>query len=97
MAQPFIIVGLVAVIRKILFVLSGEKLPSASVLALLIAMVAVFILGLIAVSRFDRSEDPDSAGRDPVRARPPGASSAAGPQRSVSSRRTGTCRAGGAG
>jgi uncharacterized membrane protein (DUF373 family) len=61
-AQPFIIVGLVAVIRKILFVLSGEKLPGASVLALLIAMVAVFILGLIAVSRFDRSEDPDSAG-----------------------------------
>jgi uncharacterized membrane protein (DUF373 family) len=60
-AQPFIIVGLVAVIRKILFVLSGEKLPSASVLALLIAMVAVFILGLIAVNRFDRSEDPDAA------------------------------------
>ena len=53
---------LVAVIRKILFVLSGEKLPGASVLALLIAMVAVFILGLIAVNRFDRNEDPDSAG-----------------------------------
>jgi uncharacterized membrane protein (DUF373 family) len=61
-AQPFIIIGLVAVIRKILFVLSSEKLPSASVLALLIAMVAVFILGLIAVNRFDQSEDPDSAG-----------------------------------
>lgn len=60
-AQPFIIVGLVAVIRKILFVLSGEKLPSASVLALLIAMVAVFIVGLIAVNRFDRDEDPDAA------------------------------------
>ena len=59
-AQPFIIVGLVAVIRKILFVLSGEKLPSASVLALLIAMVAVFIVGLIAVNRFDRGEDPDA-------------------------------------
>ena len=61
-AQPFIIIGLVAVIRKILFVLSGEKLPSTSVLALLIAMVAVFVLGLIAVNRFDRNEDPDSAG-----------------------------------
>jgi uncharacterized membrane protein (DUF373 family) len=60
-AQPFIIVGLVAVIRKILFVLSGEKLPGASVLALLIAMVAVFIVGLIAVNRFDRDEDPDAA------------------------------------
>jgi hypothetical protein len=32
------------------------------VLALLIAMVAVFILGLIAVNRFDRDEDPDSVG-----------------------------------
>ena len=61
-AQPFIIVGLVAVIRKILFVLSSEKLPSASVLALLLAMVAVFILGLIAVNRFGGGEEPDSAG-----------------------------------
>ena len=60
-AQPFIIIGLVAVIRKILFVLSGEKLPSASVLALLITMVGVFIIGLIAVNRFDRGEDPDAA------------------------------------
>jgi len=59
-AQPFIIVGLVAVIRKILFVLSSEKLPSTSVLALLLAMVAVFILGLIAVNRFGGSEDPDA-------------------------------------
>lgn len=58
-AQPFIIVGLVAVIRKILFVLSGQKLVSTSVLALLIAMVAVFILGLIAVSRFEKSAEPD--------------------------------------
>ena len=50
-AQPFIVVGLIAVIRKILFVLSGQKMVSTSVLALLIAMAAVFILGLIAVSR----------------------------------------------
>jgi uncharacterized membrane protein (DUF373 family) len=56
LAQPFIIVGLVAVIRKLLFVLSGEKQVSTSVLALLIALVAVFVLGLIAISRFDRSE-----------------------------------------
>jgi uncharacterized membrane protein (DUF373 family) len=59
-AQPFIIVGLVAVIRKILFVLSGQKLVSTSVLALLIAMVAVFILGLILVSRFEKSAEPDA-------------------------------------
>jgi len=56
LAQPFIVVGLVAVIRKLLFVLSGEKTVSTSVLALLIALVGVFVLGLIALSRFDRSE-----------------------------------------
>jgi uncharacterized membrane protein (DUF373 family) len=58
-AQPFIVVGLIAVIRKILFVLSGQKTVSTSVLALLIAMTAVFILGLIAVSRFEKSTEPD--------------------------------------
>jgi uncharacterized membrane protein (DUF373 family) len=59
-AQPFIVVGLIAVIRKILFVLSGHKTVSTSLLALLIAMVAVFILGLIAVSRFEKSTEPDA-------------------------------------
>ena len=58
-AQPFIVVGLIAVIRKILFVLSGQKTVSTSVLGLLIAMTAVFILGLIAVSRFEKSTEPD--------------------------------------
>jgi len=60
-AQPFIIVGLVAVIRKILFVLSGQKQLSTSVLALLIAMIAVFIVGLVVVSRFEKSVEPGSA------------------------------------
>lgn len=59
MAEPFIIVGLVAVIREILFVLTGEKQLSTSVLALLIAMVAVFIAGLVVVSRFGRDGEPD--------------------------------------
>jgi len=59
-AQPFIVVGLIAVIRKILFVLSGQKTVSTSVLGLLIAMTAVFILGLIAVSRFEKSTEPDA-------------------------------------
>ena len=59
-AQPFIIVGLVAVIRKILFVLSGQKLVSTSVLALLLAMVAVFVLSLILVSRFEKSAEPEA-------------------------------------
>jgi uncharacterized membrane protein (DUF373 family) len=52
-AQPFIVVGLVAVIRRILLVLSSPKPPSTAELALLIGMVAVFIAGLIAVSRFE--------------------------------------------
>jgi uncharacterized membrane protein (DUF373 family) len=59
-AQPFIVVGLVAVIRKILFVLSGQKLISSSVLALLIAMVAVFVLSLILVGRFEKGAEPDA-------------------------------------
>jgi uncharacterized membrane protein (DUF373 family) len=58
-AQPFIVVGLVAVIRRILFVLTpGSAVkPSTSELALLIAMVAVFVAGLIAVSRFEKHEE----------------------------------------
>lgn len=57
MAQPFIVVGLVAVIRKILFVLSSETTVSTSQLALLIAMVVAFVGGLIAVSRFEKRDD----------------------------------------
>jgi uncharacterized membrane protein (DUF373 family) len=58
-AQPFIVVGLIAVIRRILLVLtpgSGVGLDTAE-LALLIAMVAVFVAGLIAVNRLGRSEE----------------------------------------
>lgn len=57
-AQPFIVVGLIAVIRRILFVLTpGSHISvSTSELALLIAMVAVFVAGLIAVSLFEKSE-----------------------------------------
>jgi uncharacterized membrane protein (DUF373 family) len=56
-AQPFIVVGLIAVVRRILLVLTpgSGPAPSTSELALLIAMVAVFVAGLIAVSRFERS------------------------------------------
>ena len=58
-AQPFIVVGLVAVIRRILFVLTpGSQIKAKpSELALLIAMVAVFVAGLIAVSRFEKREE----------------------------------------
>jgi len=59
-AQPFIVVGLVAVIRRILFLLSSTKPIGTAELALLIAMVVVFVAGLIAVNKFGeqgRSED----------------------------------------
>jgi uncharacterized membrane protein (DUF373 family) len=55
-AQPLLAVGLVAVIRKILFVLSSEEAVSTATLALLIAMIAVFVAALIAVSRFDKTD-----------------------------------------
>lgn len=51
-AQPFIVVGLVAVIRRILFLLSSTKPVGSTELALLLAMVVVFVAGLIAVGRF---------------------------------------------
>ena len=60
-AQPLLAVGLVAVIRKILFVLSSEEPVSSTELALLIAMIAVFVVALILVSRFDPAEA-DSGG-----------------------------------
>ncbi len=53
-AQPFIIVGLVAVIRKILVVLSGTGTVPTPQLALFIAMVFVFVAALLAVTWFDR-------------------------------------------
>jgi uncharacterized membrane protein (DUF373 family) len=56
-AQPFIVVGLVAVIRKILLVLSDETSVDTTQLWLLIAMVAAFVAGLIAVSRFEKKQE----------------------------------------
>jgi uncharacterized membrane protein (DUF373 family) len=69
-AQPFIVVGLVAVIRRILFMLSDESHVNDAELGLLIAMVVVFIAGLIAIRHFDRREDlpvPQRDGKPPVR------------------------------
>ncbi len=56
-AQPFIVVGLVAVIRRILFLLSSEAKVSVAELGMLIAMVVAFVAGLIAVSRFEKQQD----------------------------------------
>jgi uncharacterized membrane protein (DUF373 family) len=55
-AQPFIIVGLVAVIRRILFLLSNQATISSAELGLLIAMVVAFIAGLIAISHFEKRD-----------------------------------------
>jgi uncharacterized membrane protein (DUF373 family) len=57
-AQPFIVVGLIAVIRRILLVLTPGTHVSASPteLGLLIGMVAVFVGSLIAVSIFEKGE-----------------------------------------
>jgi uncharacterized membrane protein (DUF373 family) len=60
-ALPFIVVGLVAVVRKILLLLSGQEQAGTAELALLIALMAVFIGGLIAVSRFERPAGPGSS------------------------------------
>jgi uncharacterized membrane protein (DUF373 family) len=54
--QPLLAVGLVAVIRRVLFVLSSEATASTAELALLLAMVAVFVAALIVVSRYGRSD-----------------------------------------
>ena len=54
--QPLLAVGLVAVIRKILFVLSSEETVSTAEFALLIAMIGVFVAALITVSKFDRTD-----------------------------------------
>ena len=63
-AQPFIVVGLVAVIRRILFLLSNEnRIPTAE-LALLIGMVVAFVAAYLAVSYFEKP-DPRRAVRWP--------------------------------
>ena len=53
-AQPLIVVGLVATIRKVLFVLSTPATIGTAELALLLAMVVVFAAAFILISRLDR-------------------------------------------
>ena len=54
-AQPLIVVGLVAAIRKVLFVLSSTSTVSTATLALLLAMVVVFVGAFVVIALFDRS------------------------------------------
>lgn len=51
-AQPFIVVGLVAVIRKILFALGSQQKLDVATLGLYIGMVAVFVASLVAIEVF---------------------------------------------
>jgi uncharacterized membrane protein (DUF373 family) len=60
-AQPFIVVGLVAVIRRILFLLSNENIIPTSELALLIGMVVAFVGAYLAVSYFEKPDPEDSS------------------------------------
>jgi uncharacterized membrane protein (DUF373 family) len=53
-AQPFIVIGLIAVIRRILFLLSMQAAIPVAELALLIGMVVAFVAGLIAVTYFEK-------------------------------------------
>ena len=55
-AQPLIVVGLVATIRKVLFVLSTPGAIGSAELALLLAMVAVFAAAFILLGRLDRAD-----------------------------------------
>jgi uncharacterized membrane protein (DUF373 family) len=55
-AQPFIVVGLVAVIRRILFLLSNENTIPTAELALLIGMVVAFVAAYLAVSYFEKAD-----------------------------------------
>jgi uncharacterized membrane protein (DUF373 family) len=59
--QPLLAVGLVAVIRKILFVLSSEETASNAELGLLIAMIAVFVAALVFVSRYETASSSEIA------------------------------------
>ena len=69
-AQPFIVVGLVAVIRRILFLLSNEHTIPTAELALLLGMVVAFVIAYLLVSHFEQPEanglpaDQGDPGRD---------------------------------
>lgn len=65
-AQPFVVVGLVAVIRKILFVLAGQQKIDVTTLGLYIGMVAVFVAALVAIEVLANRRKSGSVGRDGV-------------------------------
>lgn len=64
-AQPFLVVGLVAVIRKILFALGSQQRLSTSTLGLYVAMVAVFVASLVAIEVFGGHRQSDGTADEP--------------------------------
>jgi uncharacterized membrane protein (DUF373 family) len=56
-AQPLVVVGLLATIRKVLFVLSSPSSIPTATFALLLAMVVVFVAAFLLVGRFSRAEE----------------------------------------
>lgn len=65
-AQPFIVVGLVAVIRKILFALGSQQKLSVSTLGIYIGMVAVFVAALVAIEVFGGRRRHESSSDDTI-------------------------------
>lgn len=65
-AQPFIVVGLVAVIRKILFALGSQQKLSPTTLGIYVAMVAVFVAALVSIEVFGGRRRPKSTPSDPT-------------------------------
>lgn len=65
-AQPFIVVGLVAVIRKILFALGSQEKLSATTLGIYVSMVAVFVAALVAIEVFGGKRRPKASPDDPT-------------------------------
>jgi len=62
--QPFIVVGLVAVIRRLLFVLGNQQKVSDTLLWIYVALVVVFVASLVAINRFAPNSSAAS-NRDP--------------------------------
>jgi uncharacterized membrane protein (DUF373 family) len=69
-AQPFIVVGLVAVIRRILFLLSNEHTIATAELGLLLGMVVAFVIAYLLVSHFEQPEAETSPAAAPDREDP---------------------------
>jgi len=65
-AEPFIVVALIAAIRKLLFVLGNQQKLSTAQFSLLLATAAVFIVALVAVRQWGQpAQRTDTAREQP--------------------------------